>query len=232
MSTVLEARGVALPDRLQSTDFALRSGELTMLAGPNGGGKTSLLHALARIGHPTGQVFVNGVDIDRLTPGQRSRNIAYLPASRDVAWPLLARDIIALGLPDAGGADAVLDALEIAPLAGRRMDRLSTGERARVLLARALAAAPHVLLLDEPAANLDPLWQIRIMALLKAEAQAGRAVLMAAHDLDSAAVHADRLVVISEGRVVADGKPVEILEGPVIPAIFGVRRRAGIWVPA
>lgn len=232
MNTVLEARGVALPDRLQPTDFALRSGELTMLAGPNGGGKTSLLHALARIGRPTGQVLVNGVDIDRLTPEKRCRHITYLPASRDVAWPLLARDIIALGLPNAGSADAVLEALEIAPLAGRRMDRLSTGERARVLLARALAAAPHVLLLDEPAANLDPLWQIRIMARLKAEAQAGRAVLMAAHDLDSAAAHADRLVVISEGRVVADGKPADILEGPVIPAIFGVRRRAGIWVPA
>ena len=133
-------------------------------------------------------------------------------------WPLLARDLIALG---GGGAD--FPALELAPLLDRRVDTLSTGERSRVLIARALAPRPKLLLLDEPTANLDPLWQIRLMALVREEiAQGGRAALVAIHDLDAADRYADRILVMNGGRIVAEGLDR-------VPAIFGVERVGGKW---
>jgi iron complex transport system ATP-binding protein len=109
---------------------------------------------------------------------------------------------------------------------------MSTGERSRVLIARALAARPRLLLLDEPASNLDPLWQLRLMDLLRAEAQAnGQAVLMAVHDLELARHHADRLIVMSEGRIAADGESETVLDGTVVPAVFGIERVDGRWRP-
>jgi iron complex transport system ATP-binding protein len=103
------------------------------------------------------------------------------------------------------------------------MDRLSTGERSRVLIARALAPRPRLLLLDEPTANLDPLWQIRLMELVRAQvAQGGRAALVAIHDLDAAARYADRVIVMNQGRIAAEGLDQ-------VPAIFGVEQIAGRW---
>jgi iron complex transport system ATP-binding protein len=230
MTGLLDATALSLAGRLETTNFALREGELACLIGPNGSGKTSLLHALARIGQPGGTVRVAGEDLATLAPERRRALLSYLPASRDIVWPLSARDVIALG---GGDADAMLNSLGIAHLAERRMDHLSTGEKARVLLARALASRPKVILLDEPTANLDPLWQLKMMARIEAEArQPGRAALIAAHDLDMTRVHADRLIVMAEGRIVADGKPDDILDGPIIPAVFGVRRKAGLWEEA
>ncbi|QPQ55717.1 ABC transporter ATP-binding protein [Allosphingosinicella flava] len=229
---ILTARTVALAGRLEPTDFQLEAGKITCLIGPNGSGKTSLLHALARIGKPAGTVEVGGKDVDRLAPEQRARALTYLPASRDIAWPLLARDVVMLGAAGAGGGDreALFASLGMAELADRRMDRLSTGERARVLLARALVARPNVLLLDEPTANLDPLWKIRMMERLSDEAGIGkRAVMIAVHDLDMAAAHADRLIVMQGGRIVADGDPDLVLDDPVIPAVFGVKRTEAGW---
>jgi iron complex transport system ATP-binding protein len=230
---MIEATALALPGRLQPTDLRLQSGELACLIGPNGSGKTSLLHALAGIGHPAGEVRIDGVEPKRLAPAQRQRLLAFLPASHDVAWPVTARDLVALGLPD--GADQrriteLLDALELGAMASRRMDRLSTGERSRVLIARALAARPRLLLLDEPASNLDPLWQLKLMAYLRAEAVAnGQALLVAVHDLDLARDFADRLIVMAEGHIVADDAPEPILAGPVLEQVFGIRRDGWRW---
>jgi len=191
------------------------------LVGPNGSGKTSLLHALAGIGGMPGAMALNGVDPRRLGPAERPRAFTYLPASRDLPWPLLARDLIALG-----GCGPV-DGLELDELLDRRVDTLSTGERGRVLIARALAPKPALLLLDEPTANLDPFWQLRLMALIRAElAGRKRLALVAMHDLDAARRHADRILVMDKGRIAAQG-----LDGPHVATIFGIEKVGGLWRP-
>jgi iron complex transport system ATP-binding protein len=227
VTALLEARDIALPGRLEPADLAIEAPALVALVGPNGSGKTSLLHALAGIGSPQGAVRIDGGDPDALAPDARRRRLAYLPATRDVAWPVTARDLVALG----GGAfEAAAPELGLEPLADRRMDRLSTGERSRVLLARALAPRPRLLLLDEPAANLDPAWQLRLMAILREAVGRGQAVVAAFHDLDLAARCADRMLVMDGGRIAADGAPAEILAGDVVERVFGIRREGGEWI--
>ncbi len=219
---ILQASDLSLPGRLFDVSIEIAAGELVCLVGPNGSGKTSLLHALAGIGRPTGIVRVAGVDPWGLGPARRPHVLTYLPAARDLPWPLIARDLIALG---GGGGDFA--ALALAPLLDRRVDTLSTGERSRVLTARALAPRPALLLLDEPTANLDPLWQIRLMELVRAEVEgADRAALIAIHDLDAALRYADRILVMNEGRIAAEG-----LDGPHVARIFGIERFEGGWRP-
>jgi iron complex transport system ATP-binding protein len=222
MTPLLEARGLSLPGRLKNASLEVGAGELVCLVGPNGSGKTSLLHAIAGIGHPAGSVLIGGVDPRRLGAAQRPHHLTFLPAARELAWPLLARDLIALG-----GGETPPDGLALDRLLDRRLDTLSTGERSRVLIARALAPRPRLLLLDEPTANLDPLWQIRLMELIAAEVRnGGRAALIAIHDLDAAARYADRVLMMNHGSIAAEG-----LDGPHVAEIFGIERVAGEWRP-
>lgn len=218
---MLAASGLSLPGRLHDASLEVAAGELVCLVGPNGSGKTSLLHALAGIGGVTGSVSLGGVDPRTLGPAERPRAFTYLPASRDLPWPLRARDLIALG----GGGS--VEGLELDAVLDRRVDTLSTGERGRVLIARALAPRPQLLLLDEPTANLDPLWQIRLMQLLRAELAGGdRCAVVAIHDLDAAQRYADRILVMDKGRIAAAG-----LDGPHVAAIFGIEKVEGLWQP-
>ena len=235
MSALVSGRQLELKGRLSRTDLDLRAGELVCLIGPNGSGKTSLLHALAGIGSPSGQVLVDGVDPALEPPSRRIALLSYLSASREIAWPLIARDLVGLGLPASVGPDrveAILALFDLKHLAGRRVDRLSTGERSRLLIARALAPDSSLLLLDEPTANLDPLWQLRLMDELRARLKGpATSTLVALHDLDLARVYADRLLVIDNGRIVADGTSAEVLAGETIAAVFGIRPVDGGWRP-
>lgn len=229
MSIVVRARALGLEQRLHPLDLDLAGGELCGLIGPNGSGKTSLLHALAGIGQASGMVEIEGTDPRRAPPGKRHGLLTFLPAGRELAWPLPARDVIRLGGASETQADRMVDRLDLQALVGRRIDRLSTGERSRVLLARALAPEPRLLLLDEPIANLDPYWRLRVMELVREEAERlGQAALVALHDLDMADVFARRLLVIEGGRIVADGGP-DLLDQPVLARVFGVERSAGRW---
>lgn len=232
MTALVEASDLSLGTRLRPTTLEIGTGELVCLVGPNGSGKTSLLHALAGIGGPSGQVRLGGTNPWRLPPAQRQRLFAFLPASRDVKWPLLASDLIRLAVPVDVEAEETVRALELEPLLGRRMDRLSTGERSRVLIARALAADPQLLLLDEPVANLDPLWQLKLMDLIRTRVRSGgRSAVIAIHDLEIARRYADRLIVMNRGGIEADGEPEALLSGPVIPSVFGIRWRETRWEP-
>jgi iron complex transport system ATP-binding protein len=232
MRPLLSARAISLQGRLLPTDLDLAGGSLCCLIGPNGSGKTSLLHALARIGKASGTLLIDGHDPARLAPEERKRLLSFLPASREIAWPLSARDIIGLGLAgadDPRALEEIVAALELSPLLDRRIDRLSTGERSRVLIARALASNPRLVLLDEPAANLDPKWQLRLMGWLTRLAASGTAVVAAMHDLELAGRFADRLVLMEKGRIAIAGDPADLMSGPEIVRIFGVERGAAGW---
>ena len=211
----------------------LNGGELTCLIGPNGSGKTSLLHALAGIGHPSGKVLIEDADPRDLTLVNRQRLFSYLPASRDVSWPLTAHDVVALGSAAPLEEEAIrqlLGDLDLEPFAGRRIDQMSTGERSRVLIARTLIAKPRVLLLDEPAANLDPYWQLRVMDYLRRSARsAGQGLLVAMHDLELARGFADRLIIMDHGRIEADGDPETLLQGAEVRRIFRIEKLGGRW---
>lgn len=218
----LETRNLSLARRLVNVSLSIEGGEMICLVGPNGSGKTSLLHALAGIGSPSGELSLDGIDPRRLSPAVRPSWLTFLPASRDIAWPLLARDLIALG----GGTSPVPE-LELDGLLDRRIDSLSTGERSRILIARAMAPRPRLLLLDEPTANLDPLWQLKLMDLVTRDIRAsGRIAIIAIHDLDMAERYADRIMVLNEGRIAAEG-----LNAPEIAEIFGIIRLGSQWHP-
>jgi iron complex transport system ATP-binding protein len=229
----LLASGLERPPMLKRCDLALSAGALVGLVGPNGAGKTTLLRALAGLSAGPGVVSVGGA---ALSPAVRVRRLAWLPADRDVAWPLSGRDLVQLGLgPGAARDDAAamlaLAAADASAFADRRVDTLSTGERARVLLARALVARPDWLLLDEPVANLDPWHRLDIMALLAREAARGAGVVVALHDLDLAA-RCDRVLLMHEGAVVGDGPPGKVLAEAPLAAIFGIRRGSSGWEQA
>jgi iron complex transport system ATP-binding protein len=232
MSALVEATDLAIAGRLKRTSLTLEAGQIVCLVGPNGSGKTSLLHALAGIRPSSGSVRIGGLDPMRLGPDARQRLFTYLPASRDIRWPLIAADLIALGLPPGCDAGPVAERLKLGDLLEKRVDRLSTGERSRILIARALAPDPALLLLDEPIANLDPLWQLRLMDNLRALAHGeGKAILLAVHDLEIARAYADRLIVMNEGRIEADGDPERLLAGAHIPDVFGIEWKRGRWRP-
>lgn len=229
---MIRAVDIAWPGRLQPMSLEIGRGELVCLVGPNGSGKTSLLHALAGIGGASGRVEIGGAELALLQSARRPRTLAFLPASRDVHWPLTVRDVVALSDASEAEVAAALTALEMEPLAARRIDRLSTGERSRALIARAFAPDPLLLLLDEPTANLDPLWQLKLIELVRERVRSGRrSAVVAMHDLDAAATCADRLLVMDRGGFAADGEPREVMAGPAIGAVFGIEKAAGRWRP-
>ena len=229
MSTLLSLRGLAVPPRLEPADLEIRPGEFVGLIGPNGAGKTTLLRAAQ------GMIAARGHSSLAVLPvGARPRAAAYLAQDRELVWPVTALDLVALGWrahPDHRGegleeAAALLERLDLTAFASRQIPGLSGGEKARVLLARALAQGAPLLIADEPCAALDPAQAIRTARLLAAEAQAGRAVLATLHDLPLAARYCTRLIVLHQGRIHADGPPEIILTPELLAQVFGIAMQA------
>ena len=228
------ALSVTVRDRrlIEDIDFRLDAGELTGIIGANGAGKSTLLRALLGLQRASGQITLGGQALENHSAAARARLIAYLAQGHAAHWPLSVREVVALGrMPHGGGASAqdaaiierTLHATDTATLATRNVLTLSGGERARVMLARALAVTPRVLLADEPLAALDPSHQIRIMQLLAAEAAAGLAIGIVLHDLTLAARFCTRLVLLHNGRVLAAGTPREVLADALLAEAFGIR---------
>lgn len=219
---------------LDGVDLSVTAGELVAVVGPNGAGKSSAIRALAGLlPLAAGQARLGGADVANLSPRGRAERAAYLPQERRIAWNLPAVEVAALGAPFLTAGDALararaaLDEVEAGHLADRGVAEMSGGERARVLLARALATGAQALLADEPTAGLDPEAQLMVLERLKARAAAALAVLVSLHDLALAARFADRVVVLDAGRVVADGAPMAALTPKVMADTFGLAAR---WV--
>ena len=219
---------------LDGVSLSVAAGELVALVGPNGAGKSSAIRALVGLLSLTkGQALLDRADVASLSPPQRAERAAYLPQERRIAWNLPAVEVAALGAPFLSGSDALaaaraaLDEVEVGRLADRGVAEMSGGERARVLLARALAMPAGALLADEPIAGLDPDAQLMVLERLQARARGGQAVLVSLHDLTLAARFADRVVVMGDGWAVADGAPREALSPQVLSTVFGLDAR---WI--
>ena len=220
---------------LSGIDLDFSAGSLVGVIGPNGAGKSTLARAMLNLLPAAGgSVTIDGTDVTRLAPPELARRIAYLPQGQELHWPLSVERLVGLGrLPHLapfsriGAADQ--DAIETAmretgvlPLRGRIATELSGGERARVMLARALATGAPTLVVDEPLASLDPGHQIEVMALLAARARAGALVVVVLHDLAAAARYCDRLILLHEGKVVGDGGPTQVLSDEALAVVYGI----------
>lgn len=230
MMVMLKNVRLALGDRvvLDAVDITVPKGKVTAVVGPNGAGKSTLLRACAALLVPQhGRITLDGRPLDAYTRAERARAIAYLPQERAVHWPLAARAVVALGrLPhDDANAEAIaraLAAMDIAHLADRPVSQLSGGERARVLVARALAQEAPLIIADEPTAGLDPAHALALFTLFQRLATEGRTIVVALHDLSLAARFADHIVLLANGRISATGPPGDVLTPQHLQPAFGV----------
>jgi iron complex transport system ATP-binding protein len=240
VSARLEARGLACGYGgcavLEDVDLEVRAGEVLALIGPNGAGKTTLLHTLARILRPiAGSVELEGTSIWMRRPREVARSVALAPQrAGQTAWPLTVEETVALGraphrgwlLPlteaDHAAVRGAMGRMGVTELANRTVSTLSGGEVRRVLLARALAQTPRVLLLDEPATYLDLHYQAELLGLVRTLAKEdGLAVVLTLHDLALVAPCADRVALVAGRRLAACGTPAEVLTTAVLAPVYG-----------
>jgi iron complex transport system ATP-binding protein len=221
---------------VKDVNLRLYRGQLVGLIGPNGAGKTTLLRALSRLLPPqSGQVLLDGRDIWRLSPRQVAKSIGRVPQNTQLVWSYTVDHVVRMGRfphrnwlapfngQDASAVERALSRLHLESLRHRSLTTLSGGEQQRVLIARALAQEPTILLLDEPIANLDINHQYQVLALLRdLVRQSQLAVILAIHDLELAARYCDRLVLLNRGEVWAAGQPTDVLKGEHLRAVFGV----------
>ena len=211
----------------------LAPGTLTVILGPNGAGKSTLLRTLAGLQRPlSGGVSVGGDDLGALPGRERARRVAFLPQEEASVFPTTAYETVAIGREpyalglaetpeDHAAIAAALDRVGMLERRDERLDRLSGGQRRRVLIARALAQETPAILLDEPAAHLDVRHAQEVVGVLRSLRGTGRTVVATFHEINLALGCADRVLVLGEGRVAFDGAPGEL--GPeALEALYGI----------
>jgi iron complex transport system ATP-binding protein len=238
MSTVFELRGVGMrygtAEVLVDVDLTLGPGQLTAVVGPNGAGKSTLLGVVAGLrAHYLGECRFDGVEVAKWNRREFARRVSFVPQATRVEFPFTAEEFAMMGrAPHAAGLvetehdrQTVSDAMRATDtlhLRARDFRSLSGGEQQRVILAAALAQSPEALLLDEPTTYLDLRHQVGLYRILRGLCDRGVLVAAVTHDLNLAAAYADRVVVLSAGRVVADGPPAEAFHPDRIRAVFDV----------
>lgn len=216
---------------LSNVSFDAASRDVIGLIGPNGTGKSTLLKAILGFVASTGEIEIFGSR--KLSARERARKVCYVPQDRDIAWPLTVHNIVSLGRTPflastkLSGADKALVSeamkqMDIEHLSGRNVLELSGGERARVLVARALAQNAPLLIADEPAAGLDPAHQIALMEMIVARTTCQGLAIVTVHDMALAARWCTRLLVLHDGCLVADGPPTEVLIPEMFARVYGV----------
>ena len=220
---------------LEHVDFRIPSGKVTVILGPNGCGKSTLLKALCGIiPADSGQVVLDGENILTLPQRQLAQRVAYLAQSRQIPDITVERLVLHgrfpyLGYPrryrkeDYAIADAAMKTMGVAELADELVQNLSGGQRQKVYIAMALAQDTPVILLDEPTTYLDISHQLQLMQQARMLAAQGKTVAMIIHDLPHAFQTADHMILMQEGKIVADGTPEQIYASVMISSVFGVR---------
>ena len=220
---------------LRDVNLQLDPGELLGLIGPNGSGKSTLIRsALGLVKIRNGEILVRNKLRTAYTRRELAQLIAYLPQDHTIHWPLNVESAVALGrephlgaFQRLGKADLevvteVMRQTDTEKFSGRSIRSLSAGERARVLLARAMAVQAPYILADEPTAALDPRHQLAVMDLLRQQARQGTGVIVVVHDLMLAAQFCSRVCLLDQGSVVADGPPDKVLDAANISQVYGV----------
>lgn len=223
---------------LHPTSLSFTNGCLAAVVGPNGAGKSTFVKALLGLTTHTGDVLLDDVPLAAFAPKDRAKAVAYLPQGQSHAWPLPVSQIVGLGRFPHGnphvtplGKDGlhadnivqqVISRMGLAELRDQSVLTLSGGEQMRVAMARALAVEADFLLADEPLASLDPRHQFAMMDILKSEARGEHGVVVVVHDLRLAALYADRIIMLNEGQVVADGYAEDVLTTENVTSVFDV----------
>jgi iron complex transport system ATP-binding protein len=220
---------------LHAVTLDLRPGEVLTLAGPNGAGKTTLFRVASRVLRPSaGSVSLLGRELSAWSRRELARVLAVVPQDVGIAFPFRVGEVVLMGRSphlgplgfetraDLERAREALSRVGIEALADRSVLELSGGERQLVLLARALAQDPRVLLLDEPTAHLDLRHRVQVAALVRELVRDGRSALVVSHDLGLAARSGDRIALLREGRLRALGSPREVLTPEHLRATFEV----------
>ena len=221
---------------LDGVDLHADRGQLVGLIGPNGAGKSTLLRAISgMLRYRGGTVCLDGADLNAISAKDVAARLALVPQIAPYTHGFTALELVLMGrYPHLGPfqiegreddriAKDAMRLTEIEQFADRTLDTLSGGERQRVFLARALAQQPRILLLDEPTSNLDVFHQIKVLDLVRQLVDDGLTAVAAIHDLNMAARYCDRLVLLSEGRVLADGPPEDVLSPEIVESAFGVK---------
>ena len=220
---------------LNGIDAVFESGEMAALVGPNGSGKSTLIKCINGILKPSpGDVFFDGKASHSLSAAERAIMTGYVPQTEQRSVPIQVFDAVLLGRKpfihwkpsgsDLEATAAILEQLDLADVAMRGIDTLSGGQLQRVYIARALNQQPAVLLLDEPTANLDLKYQVEILQLLRSLAEKNITVVIAMHDINMAAMFADKVIMLKNGSVFAGGGR-EIVTAETVEALFGVKVR-------
>lgn len=220
---------------LEDVSFRVEQGELIGLIGPNGAGKSTLLKTLVGLTEPTsGRILFKDQPLMDMSVGDRGRQIGYVAQGSVCHWPMSVRKVVEMGrLPyqrlfrqknaaDLAAIDAAFKTFDITHLQDRLVSTLSGGERARVMLARAHAGAPHILFADEPTADLDPGHQLQVMNVLQAQARSGTACVVVLHDLNLASRFCDRLYLLQGGHLKAAGPVSEVMTPDHMKHAYGI----------
>ncbi|MBI2848458.1 MAG: heme ABC transporter ATP-binding protein [Chloroflexi bacterium] len=219
---------------LRDIDLSVAPGEMVGLLGPNGSGKTTMIKLASGVLRPNqGEVRLDGSSLKQLSRRAIARSVAVVPQQFHVPYAFTTGEVVMLGRfpfvrifagetsDDRDVVAKAMDLVGLSQLAGRRFDELSGGERQKVILAMALAQQPKLLLLDEPTLHLDISHQIEILELVRRLNTTQQLTVIAAmHDLNLAALYFDRLILLKEGRVEADGKPAQVLTEKTIADVF------------
>jgi iron complex transport system ATP-binding protein len=221
---------------LRDISLCIEGGEVVALAGPNGAGKSTLIRVISGVLPVTaGEVKLDGLELLRLPPIQRARRVAVVPQMIHLPEAYTVGEIVLMGRTphlslwagegrhDCEVAWTAMRAAHVEDLSDRRVSELSGGEQQRVVLARALAQEPQVLLLDEPTAHLDLKHQVGVLELVRSLAREHTlAVLMTLHDLNQASLYADRVALMQQGEIVAQGTAHEVFTGELLSRVYGV----------